>query len=146
MPIINLRGIKENVMRVESRLSKKTIDSYRFKRVRNSSRVFCWVRKQPSMHEVVVIEPGFCTPRIVMHKWLNTGTGKGVVKKRRGERGEGVRMAWNVGGAGAHERDGGGKKWRRDGTYVASMTTATPRGLIASCTQRAICFVRRSWT
>jgi hypothetical protein len=42
--------------------------------VRNSSRVFCCVRKQPSMHEVVVIEPGFCTPRIVMHKWLYTGT------------------------------------------------------------------------
>jgi hypothetical protein len=42
--------------------------------VRNSSRVFCCVRKQPSIHEVVVIEPGFCTPRIVMHKWLYTGT------------------------------------------------------------------------
>jgi hypothetical protein len=32
------------------------------------------VRKQPSIQEVVVIEPGFCTPRIVMHKWLYAGT------------------------------------------------------------------------
>jgi hypothetical protein len=46
--------------------------------VRNSSRVFCCVRKQPSMHEVVVIEPGFCTPRIVMHKWLDAGTARKV--------------------------------------------------------------------
>lgn len=29
-------------------------------------------------------------------------------------------------------------------TYVASITTATPRGLIASCTAIAICLVRRS--
>jgi hypothetical protein len=34
------------------------------------------VRKQPSIHEVVVIEPGFCTPRIVMHKWLDAGTAR----------------------------------------------------------------------
>ena len=47
--------------------------------VRNSSRVFCCVRKQPSIHEVVVIEPGFCTPRIVMHKWLYTGTAEKTV-------------------------------------------------------------------
>lgn len=31
------------------------------------------------MHEVVVIAPGFCTPRIVMHKWLYTGTAEKVV-------------------------------------------------------------------
>ena len=30
-------------------------------------------------------------------------------------------------------------------TYVASMTTATPRGLMASWTARAICLVIRSW-
>jgi hypothetical protein len=47
--------------------------------VRNSSLVFCCVRKQPSIHEVVVIEPGFCTPRIVMHKWLYIGTAEKVV-------------------------------------------------------------------
>ena len=82
-------------MRVESRLAN-TIDSYRFMSVRNSSRVFCCVRKQPSMHEVVVIEPGFCTPRIVMHKWLNTETGRKGAVKRRGERGEGGRVTWNA--------------------------------------------------
>ena len=134
-------------MRVESQLSN-TIGSYRFKSVRNSSRVFCCVRKQPSIHEVVVIEPGFCTPRIVMHKWLNTGTGrKGAVKKKRRGESRGGRVTYdNVGHGVGHMSDGGGEMRRRDGTYVASMTTATPRGLIASCTQRAICFVRRSWT
>jgi hypothetical protein len=25
------------------------------------------------MHDVVVMAPGFCTPRIVMHMWLNEG-------------------------------------------------------------------------
>ena len=54
--------------------------------VRNSSRVFCCVRKQPSMHEVVVIEPGFCTPRIVMHKWLDAGTARKVRGTVGGER------------------------------------------------------------
>lgn len=38
--------------------------------VRNSSRVFCWVRKQPSIVEVTVEAPGFWTPRIDMHMWL----------------------------------------------------------------------------
>lgn len=39
-------------------------------KVKNSSRVFCWVRKQPRIVEVTVVAPGFCTPRIVMHMWL----------------------------------------------------------------------------
>jgi hypothetical protein len=83
--------------------------------VKNSSRVFCWVRKQPIMHEVVVIAPGFCTPRMVMHMCLPYDEQRGIVPA--------------------------GRK-----AYVASMTTATPRGLIASSTARAICFVSRSWT
>ena len=49
------------------------------------------------MQEVVVIDPGFCTPRIVMHRWLYTGTGKKGGGTWRGERGEGVRMTWDVG-------------------------------------------------
>jgi len=102
-------------------------------RVRNSSRVFCCVRKQPSIHEVVVIEPGFCTPRIVMHKWLYTGTTARKEGRKNG-------WSWDV-----SEDTVEGKRCRVR-TYVASMTTATPRGLMASCTQRAICFVRRSCT
>lgn len=43
---------------------------YRFMRVRNSSRVFCCVRKHPSIQDVTVIDPGFWTPRMVMHRWL----------------------------------------------------------------------------
>ena len=42
----------------------------RLMRVRNSSRVFCCVRKQPSMQDVTVDEPGFCTPRMVMQRCL----------------------------------------------------------------------------
>lgn len=34
----------------------------------------------------------------------------------------------------------------RQGTHVASITTATPRGFIASWTAIAICLVRRSCT
>ena len=44
---------------------------YRLMSVRNSSRVFCCVRKQPSMQDVTVTAPGFCTPRIVMHMCLH---------------------------------------------------------------------------
>lgn len=36
-------------------------------KVRNSSLVFWLVLKQPNMQEVVVIEPSFCTPRMVIH-------------------------------------------------------------------------------
>lgn len=92
-----------------------------FINVRNSSRVFCCVRKQPSMHEVVVIAPGFCTPRIVIHKCLK----------------------YNVSAVSTARHDA---DETRNRTHVASMTTATPRGLIASSTAIAICFVRRSWT
>lgn len=35
---------------------------------------------------------------------------------------------------------------RLEDTHVASMTTATPRGLIASWTAIAICLVSLSWT
>ena len=35
---------------------------------------------------------------------------------------------------------------KREGTHVASMTTATPMGRIASSMAVAICFVRRSCT
>lgn len=27
------------------------------------------------MHDVTVIDPGFCTPRIVMHRWLKDEIG-----------------------------------------------------------------------
>ncbi len=63
-----------------------------------------------------------------MHKWLYTGT----VRKAVGG-------SWEVSEDGVEHGVCGR-------TYVASMTTATPRGFIASCTQRAICFVRRSCT
>lgn len=36
-------------------------------RARNSERVLSLRRKAPSMAEVMVVAPGFCTPRIVMH-------------------------------------------------------------------------------
>jgi hypothetical protein len=36
-------------------------------RFKNSALVLSMERKQPSMEEVTVTEPGFCTPRIVMH-------------------------------------------------------------------------------
>ena len=36
-------------------------------KVRNSSLVFWFVLKHPNMQEVVVMEPSFCTPRMVMH-------------------------------------------------------------------------------
>jgi hypothetical protein len=35
---------------------------------------------------------------------------------------------------------------QRGSAYAASITTATPRGLMASSTAAAICRVRRSWT
>lgn len=35
---------------------------------------------------------------------------------------------------------------KQGGTHVASITTATPSGRIASSTAMAICFVNRSWT
>ena len=85
--------------------------------VRNSSRVFCCVRKQPSMHDVTVDDPGFCTPRIVMQRCLRRS----------------VSIVLRAAPMGTS-------------THVASITTATPRGLIASCTAMAICFVRRSCT
>ena len=55
------------------RRSLAPVSSYRvfeFMSVRNSSRVFCWVRKQPSIHDVIVAAPGFWTPRMVMHMCL----------------------------------------------------------------------------
>ena len=39
--------------------------------VRNSSRVFGSSRNVPSMQLVMVEEPGFCTPLITIHMWLN---------------------------------------------------------------------------
>lgn len=41
---------------------------------RNSSLVFAWSRKQPSMQLVIVVAPGFCTPRIAMHMCLRSRT------------------------------------------------------------------------
>ena len=41
-------------------------------RERNSSRVFAWSRKQPSMQLVIVVAPGFCTPRMAMHMCLRS--------------------------------------------------------------------------
>ena len=38
--------------------------------VRNSARVLSERRKAPSIAEVTVLAPGFCTPRIVMQWWL----------------------------------------------------------------------------
>lgn len=58
--------------------------------------------------------PGFCTPRMVIHICLH-----GSVSE----------MSIVLGFV---------------KTYVASMTTATPRGFIASCTASATCFVSRS--
>ena len=43
-------------------------------------------------------------------------------------------------------KDEGEEDGERERTHVASITTATPRGLMASCTAMAICFVRRSCT
>lgn len=62
--------------------------------VRNSSRVFCCVRKQPSIQEVVVIEPGFCTPRIVMHKWLYIATGAKEGRRSGRKWGCGEAQSW----------------------------------------------------
>ena len=31
------------------------------------------MRKHPSIHDVTVMEPGFCTPRMVMHRCLYGG-------------------------------------------------------------------------
>ena len=93
--------------------------------VRNSSLVFCCVRKQPSIQDVMVADPGFCTPRIVIHRCLESDCQ--IFYFKRQYTGVGVCQTETV-------------------TYVASMTTATPRGLIASSTAIAICLVRRSWT
>lgn len=79
------------VMRVESLLNHRGMTRIVYLpliRVRNSSRVFCCVRKQPNMQEVVVMAPGFCTPRIVIHKCLERGTGR---KIKRGQRSKNIR-------------------------------------------------------
>jgi hypothetical protein len=34
---------------------------------RNSARVLSLRRKHPNMDDVMVVAPGFCTPRMVMH-------------------------------------------------------------------------------
>lgn len=36
----------------------------------NSARVLSLRRNAPSIDDVMVVAPGFCTPRIVMHWWL----------------------------------------------------------------------------
>ena len=41
--------------------------SYYLINVRNSSLVFWLFLKHPNMQEVVVMDPSFCTPRIVIH-------------------------------------------------------------------------------
>ena len=64
----------------------------------NSALVLSEFLNAPVMLDVIVVAPGFWTPRIVMH-WC-----------------------------------------------VASITTATPIGRIASSIAVAICLVRRSWT
>ena len=46
----------------------------RFKRLRNSSLVFALDRIQPNMQLVVVVAPVFCTPRMTIHKWLDSMT------------------------------------------------------------------------
>ena len=48
-------------------MSGSTARLYYLIKVRNSSLVFWLVLKQPNMQEVVVIDPSFCTPRIVIH-------------------------------------------------------------------------------
>ena len=66
------------------------------------------------MHDVTVVDPGFCTPRIVIQRWLAMAVRM-------------VEMTIHL-----------------TLTHVASITTATPRGFIASFTAMAICFVSRS--
>lgn len=48
---------------------------YILSKERNSSRVFCWSRKHPSMTLVTVDACDFSTPRITMHRWLERGGG-----------------------------------------------------------------------
>ena len=43
-------------------------------RFKNSSLVFALLRMHPNMQLVTVVAPGFCTPRITMHRWLDSIT------------------------------------------------------------------------
>lgn len=51
------------------------LDVYlRFSKLRNSSLVFALDRMQPNIQLVVVVLLVFCTPRITMHRWLDSMT------------------------------------------------------------------------
>ena len=91
---------------------------YRLMSVRNSSRVFCCVRKQPSMQDVTVIAPGFWTPRMVMHMCLGErrAATTRIVSRQRATRsgsaigGGGVPRARDRGGGGSGNRGAGNSR------------------------------------
>lgn len=86
---------------------------------RNSSLVFESSRNTPSIVLVIVLLFIFCTPRITMHMCL----------LQTSKRETGISGVLVVTG---------------DVAYVASITTPTPAGLIASVIATAICFVSLS--
>lgn len=89
-------------------------------RDKNSSRVFESSRNTPSIVLVIVLLFIFCTPRITMHMCLWQPTGR--------------------------QMRSGNKEKNGVVAYVASITTPTPAGLIASVIATAICFVSLSCT
>lgn len=105
-------------------------------REKNSERVAALDLKQPVTELVMVTDPGFSTPRITMHMCLGRRgwqAGGGIGFEERGrETGEGSKTGSKHSSQPETE------------THVASMTTATPRGWMASLMACAICLVSRS--
>ena len=68
--IVSLGKITLNCLTYLTQKNKEDRDFHFLTRLINSERVLAFSRNSPSMVEVTVVAPSFCTPRIVIHMCL----------------------------------------------------------------------------